>query len=194
MTRKPIDRRAEDLHRMLYERTAAEPLVWLYTARSLRRAAESLLPLVEEELRGESLNDPVIQVYMLLSGLALENLAKGICVARDSNVVKDDTFVGPRHHRLLDLFALAKLAFSKQESELVERLEEFVIWAGRYPISVKLESMLPRTQPNGGAGPLTIVSSEDPSLIHAMIDRAESILESTREATRATSTTPHRDV
>jgi len=110
-------------------------------------------------------------------GLALENLAKGICIARDPNVVKDDRYVGHAIHLLLDLLNHAKVTLSKEESELVERLETFVIWAGRYPIPRQLAGYLPRAQPGGGFGPLSYFSSKDPALIEGLLERLEGILE-----------------
>ena len=188
MERKPVDARAEELFRTLYERAAAEPKTWFFSAQSLRRAAEGLLPLVEQDLieafdeTKPELKPPVCQVYMLLCGLALEVFVKGICVAKNPKVVKDNRFVGPRNHKLLDLFASAKIDLSDQERELVERLEHFVLWAGRYPIPLNLREYLPRTQPNGGSGPDGHFSSRDPDLLKELMDRTEAALQSARES------------
>jgi hypothetical protein len=87
------------------EATAQNPGGWLYTADALKRAAEVLLaasdadrlklieafskgtfPSAAEEL-AEAAGAPFLSpIYLQLSGLAIENLAKGIAVAKDPSL------------------------------------------------------------------------------------------------------------
>jgi hypothetical protein len=41
------------------------------------------------------------------------------------------------------------------ESRLLERIQEFVVWTARYPIPIDSEAMRPRTTPEGGFAPRT---------------------------------------
>jgi hypothetical protein len=80
---------------------------------------------------------------MLLSGLAIENLVKGILVGRNPEVVSPDKFdlnqlAGSKGgHGLLKLAQQASPALSHDEVDILGRLETFVIWAGRYPIHLR---------------------------------------------------------
>jgi hypothetical protein len=74
--------------------------------------------------------------YMLLSGLALENLTKGIIVGRKPGVVTPDTF-NLKEHNLLKLAQQVARPFSKNERDILDRLTAFVMWAGRYPIPLR---------------------------------------------------------
>ena len=79
---------------------------------SLRRAAHLLLPVIEEDMRirtdlsagTAAVESPISSVYMFLVGLAIENLAKGICVISHPNIIKNDQLSGGlKTHKLLDL-------------------------------------------------------------------------------------------
>jgi hypothetical protein len=74
-------------------------------------------------------------------------------------------------HDLLRLLGRAGITLNEAESYLVERLEVFVTWAGRYPIPLTLEGYLPRTAPHGGSGSLRIYLSSDPDMIECLPER-----------------------
>lgn len=65
----------------------------------------------------------------------------------------------------------AGITLNEAESYLVERLEVFVTWAGRYPIPLTLEGYLPRTAPHGGSGSLRTYISSDPDMIESLAER-----------------------
>jgi hypothetical protein len=188
--RHTIERTPIDLFRTLYERASRVPLVWRFASDPLRRAAHILLPVIEEDLRIHSdpsadtaaFEAPTSHVYMLLVGLAVENLAKGICVASNPNIIKNDQFSGGlKTHKLLDLLERGGVKLSQEESYLLERLETFINWAGRYPIPAKLEESLPRATPRGGYAPLNYFISSDPTLLEQFMDRLEGILDAARK-------------
>jgi hypothetical protein len=194
MARRPVDQRASiDLFRTLYERASREPLAWRMASDSLRRAARTLLPVIENDEKvlcnqqsEDNIEPPLSPVYMLLVGLAIENLVKGICVANAPNIIENDRLGrGMRTHSILDLLARAHVTVSQEDSELIERLEVFVNWAGRYPIPAKLGDSLPRTNSTGGFGPLNYFSSRDPELLEYLMDRLEETLNSARKSTSA---------
>jgi hypothetical protein len=130
-----------------YELTGQEPHAWLMEATQLKRAAD----LVRQELMKVFAAFPqgftahsrppfedisLFKSYMLLSGLALENLAKGILIGRNSTVVTPETFT-LKGHNLLWLARQVAAPLSEHELDLLARLTAFVEWAGRYPIHLR---------------------------------------------------------
>ncbi len=75
---------------------------------------------------------------LLLLGLAFEDLIKGVDIARDPSLVnlkslnrslwKDDSGHAIRK------FAKSLMTLDSDEEELLDRLQEAVVWAGRFPI------------------------------------------------------------
>jgi hypothetical protein len=188
-----IVRAATELFRRLFTRAAEEPLAWQSSADSLMRAARTLLPSIEADGRAASgpaatvFEPPVTPVYMLLVGLAMENLAKAVHVARRQSAVRGDRLANDlKTHSLLDLLRRVGLELDEDEAYLVERLEACVTWAGRYPIPLKLDAYLPRTHPSGGSGPLTGFHSSDPERVEALVERLTLTIESAHKRARGT--------
>ena len=178
-SRQGIVRTPEKLFRRMFQQAADMPDAWRMTADSLMRAAGTLVPLVEADTRAaldpsqNTFEDPVAPVFMLLAGLAIENLAKAKLVEGRSSPATVGDALAPdlKSHDLVDLLHRAGLTLSDDESYLAERLQAFVEWAGRYPIPVKLEGQLPRTHPLGGSGPLNGFFGSDPGAIEALAAR-----------------------
>jgi hypothetical protein len=63
------------------------------------------------------------------------------------------------------------ITLNEAESYLVERLEVFATWAGRYRIPLTLEGYLPRTAPHAGSGSLRIYISSDPDMNESLAER-----------------------
>jgi hypothetical protein len=122
---------------------------------------------------GDELEHPIAGVYMLLMGLAVENLAKGVIVAKGVSSPSADGRLARelKSHDLLDLLDMAEVELSTEDAYLVERLQASVEWAGRYPTAVRVESQMPRTHPRGGGGPLNMRSSADAAAIDALVTR-----------------------
>jgi hypothetical protein len=137
------------------EATARNPGGWLYTADALKRSADILLAASDEDRRklvdlfskgdGPSLADELAEVagapflapvYLQLAGLAIENLAKGIAVARDPTVVAVDERgrLVTWGHISVRLFEDLGISLNDAEAAQVERLSVFVEWVGRYPV------------------------------------------------------------
>lgn len=156
----PIDKRSprefwDDQHRKL----ASDPLTWTLTADELLRAFELLAAQVTEdlkmrdELRHKYIPN-VISTALMLSGFAIENMFKAIYVSQHPAFDRAGKFVVVTH----DLISLADevgLPLTIDERTLLECLEQFVTWAGRYPMPLYADDMRPRTLPFGGFAPRT---------------------------------------
>jgi hypothetical protein len=160
------------------------------TADSLLRAARQIRQLVVSDHSqpqatvGTPVQPSLVPVYMMLMGLAIENLAKAIHVAKSlaSGIEKPnpERFV----HQLLELFEEIHFDINETEVFLIERLEVFVTWAGRYPVPKKSSEMLPRDLPSGGYGIRSYVSIGEIQQIEDLILRLEIALEQAKSEKR----------
>ena len=131
-----------------YRLLGQESLMWLEKAQGLRYCAEILNAHLMEDL----VNAPpasrrietngVVSSALLLLGLAFENLIKGVDVARDPSLVNLDRLDLRlwRHedggHGIRN-FAKSLVTLDTDEEELLDRLQESIFWAGRFPIPLK---------------------------------------------------------
>ncbi|MGH8494085.1 MAG: hypothetical protein ACRERR_13425 [Moraxellaceae bacterium] len=75
-------------------------------------------------------------VYVLLAGLAIENLAKGVLVAQDPKHFKKGARLT---HDLLPYVEQSGISISPKQRDLLIEIEENVLWKGRYPVPKKPE-------------------------------------------------------
>jgi hypothetical protein len=155
-----------------FEIFGGEPHTWLVTARQLKRAADLIPPALKNIFAGSPYERPrfedakLCNSYMLLAGLALENLAKGILVGRNPRVVTRETFT-LKGHNLHQLAQQAMPTLSKPELNILYRLSEFVKWAGRYPIHLyAAENIHP-----------SYIPSTDPDLVNHLFTKFVALLE-----------------
>jgi hypothetical protein len=112
------------------------PWPWLRFAESLMQAARRLdwtKESLSEQTPGQFL------IYRFLIGLAMENLLKGIVIAHgyqayDGNKL-ESKFASHKLKNLARVLDATKLTLSSLELKVLDGLEPFIIWAGRYPIS-----------------------------------------------------------
>jgi hypothetical protein len=132
----------------LYELSGSEALIWLEKAQGLRYCAgilkDQLLELTNNETpawsrRIETLG--IVSSTMLLLGLAFENLIKGVYVARKPTLVDrtklDRSLWQSDGGHGISEFAETLIRLEPDEEELLDRLQEYIVWAGRFPIPTK---------------------------------------------------------
>lgn len=181
-----------------FQRTGQEPGIWLGEALQLKRAAELVLAELNEVLsvyphgRASYEDLSLFKAYMLLSGIAIENLVKGILVCRDPSIEGNDKvdkvkWKGSSHgHDLVELAKQTGIPFTLEEKGLFRRLSAFVVWGGRYPIPIKSSDMVQRTKYRGQSIRLNTFISTDPDLIRKVFEKASTILETERLSTPST--------
>jgi hypothetical protein len=84
-------------------------------------------------------------VFQLLAGYSLENVLKGIIIAQNPNIGKDETrwrrLTSGQGHKLLWLCEEAKISLDESSRQFLERLTEAMLWIGRYPVTKRREDM-----------------------------------------------------
>lgn len=137
-----------------FELTGQNPGAWQLLARRHLSAANVLLKHVQ--LVGQSDMSPeeriapelrMMPIYLLF-GYALENLVKGLLVARGHNATWANPFEekkpisldkGFRHHCLPELFRAAAVKTSSKEKQVLEDLRD-AIESEKYPVGVRPRS------------------------------------------------------
>jgi hypothetical protein len=187
--------------------TAADPNSWWMQARTLRQAAEDLWNAGNAHDRepGSELGAKVLakwtapgfvpplkggstfEVCIMLLGFALENLAKGVIVARDPSVVRKKQ-LRKWHgggHDLVGLFRRADIAFSDGERATLARTTRITEWKGRYPVPINFHEVGGQDRVIGYVAVSNVWPVDEFSCLCSLYDRAKAILDSTIESTPA---------
>jgi hypothetical protein len=160
-TRLPIDKRSpRDFWDEQHKRLASEQTVWVLTADQLLRAFELLAQQAKTDamqIREQKIYVPGVSgTAIMLGALAIENLLKAVRLPQVTPLFDSRGAFVLDTHDILKLAEDAAIPLTSEERALLERLEQFVTWAGRYPIPLFSEAMRPRTLSNGGFAPRTI--------------------------------------
>jgi hypothetical protein len=124
--------------------------VWLLTARGLKNAADIIWQKwysLSEIGKKKSEIEPseivniyeerctFFLIYMMLYGLALENLLKGIIISKNPSNYKNKIRWGKnKGHNLICLTNKISFKLTNDESKIINSLSEAIKWAGRYPV------------------------------------------------------------
>lgn len=159
-----------------YRRCLSWPMCWLSIAESLRRSANILWEVVQRDNDkifkegSEDIQPSISQNCLLLLGLSMENLLKGICVSKYGAFNNGNEFKFTTHN-LLVLCEKSGVEIAGDEYHLLELLEQFVIWAGKFPGPLKYTDLIPRYLSNDGFAPLNVRSGSDIINAFKLIDR-----------------------
>lgn len=136
----------EEIVRLSFECALDSPGSWFFSAWRLKRAAEEI-DTFSLSNRGFSNHqakgrDAELQfltpVYRFLMGQAFENLLKGIIIAHGKpagfNGKIDESFAKHRINNLLEKLDSSQCTLSSEERAILVELQQYVEWAGRYPI------------------------------------------------------------
>ncbi len=147
-----------DFLKWAYGNAGENPAAWQVSAKDLLAAAMAVKAKVQPF---DNAMDPLARVEAMLLGIALECLLKGMYIRRHRvwedptkahALVKNDIYVGVKDagdHELLQLAAAAGVTVSQPERSILIRLTDFIKYAGRYPISMRVKEMRPVKTPDG---------------------------------------------
>lgn len=129
----------------LFEKTAANPRSWQEEARRLACAANVLMWAIEDRPQKNNLQTSgylSIKSVLFLYALAVENLIKGIWVARGGQPLLNGVLAKKLStHQLGLLTRQAGINLSNRDAGLLDWLQQ-LIESGKYPISRSLERQL----------------------------------------------------
>jgi hypothetical protein len=134
------------------------PATWILTARDLLASLGLFLPQLKRDwqtsVQEKQLAPPVNihRIFLLLSAYTFENLLKAIIVHRSAwpdSIVERNIPHELKNHILLSLASSASISLTIEEQELLERLTEFAIWRGRYPVPTRIEAIQPKKLRSG---------------------------------------------
>lgn len=178
----PIDKRSpreywDDQHKTL----ASEPLTWTLSADELFRSFELLATqaVADQEARSYLENKYVPNVRpvaLMLAGFSVENMLKALYVSQNPAFSSSGRF-DVATHNLRQLADNIALPLTKNERILLERLEHFLTWAGRYPVPLYSNDICPKTLPSGGFAPITSGwNGEDFQQVRAFSEKLRNLL------------------
>ena len=131
-----------------------DPTRWLRVAQSLIDAFEILAFRDEQQFAESSARMKPSTVPYMLAGFAIENLLKSHLVACGKHRDELGRFKLLTHD-LRQLAHDAGYAVDDADSRLLEKIQEFTLWAARYPAPIDPDAMRPRPTPEGGFAPRT---------------------------------------
>lgn len=168
-----------------YRLACEEPYLWMQKAQEVRRSADILWNSFVEEVTEFSQGNNNIEhftgnVALMLYGLAIENLLKaGLAV---NGLADPKGKFNKKSHKLHALAIDLDIKLDDKETELVERLQHFVEWAGRYPIPLHQDSLYPRKLIDGSICSLAGISTGDGDNVENIFKKIEAHLPSEDEA------------
>ena len=135
-----------------YHVSGENPAAWQAFAKDLLDGAMAVKAKVHPF---DNAMHSLARVEAMLLGMALECLLKGIYIkrhrvwadpAKEHALVKDGKYVRVKDagdHDLVQLAKAAGVTLSQSERSILTRLTDFIEYAGRYPISKRVEKMRP---------------------------------------------------
>lgn len=107
--------------------------------------------------------------YLILVGLAIENALKGLLIGDNPSLVSpagvSKTILGRGGHgirRGMDQY----VTLTGEESEVVTRLEEFLVWAAKYPVPISVDTLK-----NAESNSLRMHTSSDPETLDRVFSK-----------------------
>jgi hypothetical protein len=135
----------------LFIQQTLTPRLWLNSAASLAEAAERLTGDIARFWEATGKDGPVPlsvltgigfqKIFMMLYGFSIENLCKAYVVTQLDETERRQIEQGqlPKrigNHSIVNLVTIEiRMEIDINERELLKRLEQAVLWAGRYPVS-----------------------------------------------------------
>jgi len=128
---------------------------WGSSAQILRDAADALFRFhyqalwrlaIEQDVDLQTRNlSGARRVILMLAGLSIENLAKGLWIQQNAGRFPMMRGRLPSelkgHERTVELLRDAKVPITTRERAFVRKLQAFVVWEGRYPVPMRVERL-----------------------------------------------------
>jgi len=164
---------------ILHARTGNSVLAWTSVAPDILAAANVLKERVDSfDLGSVAAGDSVPReallghVVLMLRGMAVECLLKGLCLKRGNELVVDGKYSrvpGASDHNLCELASAVDFNVDYAEEAVLRRLSLFVQYGGRYPI--------PKSAVIYGQAATTWATPSDENVFNELVRRLDRSLE-----------------
>lgn len=155
----------QTVYKSNYRLSLLSQQAWVSRAIDLFLAADALVVHVHETWekwetynktqQGPIPTDGFIAIYFMLSAFGIENLLKAALI-RDRYAEIDGAFRTNarlpkvlKSHKLFKLCQQLGLVLTKQEEDLLRRLERSAVWYGRYPVPLTINELQPKKFTDG---------------------------------------------
>ena len=171
----------EQYWKAIFTNKISTPESWIETSKTLIFSMHSMRGTLIEFWKsfldlqvGECFptNKRIHGVYLMLGAYAAENLIKAMLLKQHKELDSKEVAAIPKQlksHRLLELAAVANIELTTHGHELLARLSEYSIWAGRYPTPTRQQDLLPREISSDRITTLTFWRSSDIRSIDELI-------------------------
>lgn len=189
--------KSTELHLSIqYAEKLLDPELWIKKAEELLAAAQMLEPEVKKHwdvCLSNLIDRTNIHVptdlqgpYFMLIAYALENLCKAALIRESKEKLRNKIVKQlPKKlegHNLLDLVNKIELPIDVQEEGLLVRLSHNSVWAGRYPVPMKLEGLHAIKQLSGGNLYFTAYfGKDDIQKLNSLVCRVKTHIENWKE-------------
>lgn len=191
------NRDSEEFWLFRFEENARRPIYWFLNAQNLKKDSELVLDASEQAynkcmdrsipLEGIDLFAlTVFPVSVLLAGLAIENLLKGVIISQEPDSVKSgklDSWISSTHN-LTQLCGRAKVNVDQSEQDLILVLTESVVWSGKYPVPKQFKSLMPRNLLDGNPVARPSLSDSQALALEGLFERLSNLLQDRDRAVR----------
>jgi hypothetical protein len=119
-------------------------------------------------------------VCLMLRGMAVECLLKGLWLRHGNELVRDGRYIGipgAGDHNLVQIASAVAFAVSVEEKDVLRRLSHFIEYGGRYPIPRNADKLKLTRSPGGGSSAATTwTSPQDQQVLEGIVVRLDSLL------------------
>lgn len=134
-----------DFNRLYLEADFAEKADaenWLYMAAALRHAAER----IDWKKKNDFMDWIFVPIYRMLIAFSVENLLKGIQIIEGNEALEESELSKQLSSHGLRWYAdkVSGIEITEDEKKILDELEQYIRWAGRYPIPKKAVQLIRR--------------------------------------------------
>jgi hypothetical protein len=126
---------SDEFDRKTFFEESSEPENWLKMGIALKNAASNL----DWTKRGDLPDWRYLPIYRMLMAFSIENLLKGILIVEGHEAIEGDKLSNrlKKHGLRQYADAVSGVPITKPEKCLLDELQHYLMWAGRYPMPKK---------------------------------------------------------
>lgn len=165
-----------------FAKYARSPETWLSSARRHLAVAKVLMDRTAAlRFSSDKIDEfsGCFYAWYLHAGLAVENAVKAVLIVKDPNIVKlngslDIKKFGKKQHSIRELVRSVLSELSESEEQLLMKLEEHVVWAGKYTVPIRADVLYNQSLMNVAR---TSSVLDELALVESIVDLVDRLFE-----------------